>query len=230
MNDRIELAPVALWTGLLPFFVIATTYLMSAVGGHIPLCFPPIEGCTSISSSGRYGLSYFVFKAGIIPSAVLLAAFWILCRRWLLQLGADDGIAPRAMQLCGILAAAFLTLYAVFLGSQGEFYELMRRFGINLFFSFSGLAQILLLSRLWRLNGAGDTEVFADALSVMRLLLLAMLIIGLASIPITNYVAGNYRPRNIVAWNFALLLHAGYIVIWWLWSRTGFSATLGVSR
>ncbi len=230
MTDRLELGWLALWTGLLPFLVINAAYFGSATGGHIPLCFPYLEGCTSISSAGRYGLAYFFFKAGIIPSAVLLAAFWFLSRRWLLQLGDVDGMAVRAMRLLGVLAAAFLVLYTVFLGSKGDFYNLMRRYGVNLYFSFSGLAQILLLSRLIRLRARAAELLPQHLLRTKLLILIALLIVGLASIPISNFIVEKHRPRNIVEWNFALLMIGYYAVTWRLWVKTGFHARLGLDR
>jgi len=228
MSERIALSWVALWTGLLPFLVINAAYLGAAIGGHIALCFPYLEGCTSISSAGRYGLSYFFFKAGIIPAAALLAGFWHLARRWLLQLGDDDNKAVRAMALLGMLAAAFLVLYAVFLGSKGDFYNLLRRYGVNLYFSFSGLAQILLLSRLWRLRARGVDSLPATLLKVMLGLLIALLFVGLASIPISNFIIDKHRLHNIVEWNFALLMISYYVVAWRLWIRSGFHPTLTV--
>jgi hypothetical protein len=229
MSDRVGLRWLALWTGLLPFIVINTAYLGSALGGHIPLCFPYLEGCTSVSSAGRYGLAYFWFKAGIIPSAVLLAACWHLCRRWLLELGDVDELAVRAMCLLGVLAAVFLVLYTVFLGSQGDFYNLMRRFGVNLYFSFSGLAQIILLSRLRKLRAAGIATLPKHLLDTKLLLLIALLIVGLASIPISNFTVDKHPPRNIVEWNFALLMILYYVVTWRMWIRTGFRARLEIS-
>ncbi|MBT8440836.1 MAG: hypothetical protein KJO76_00510 [Gammaproteobacteria bacterium] len=230
MSDRIALGWVALWTGLLPFLVINATYVGSGIAGHIPLCFPYLEGCTSISSAGRYGLSYFFFKGGIIPAAVLLAVFWYLARRWLLELGDDDGTTARAMALLGILAAVFLVLYAVFLGSKGDFYNLMRRFGVNLYFSFSGLAQILLLSRLYKLRARGIESLPHNLLRLMLFLLVLLLVIGLISIPISNFVVDKHIANNIVEWNFALLMISYYVVVWRLWVHTGFSVTLSIER
>jgi hypothetical protein len=228
-DNRLALHRIALWTGLLPFLVINLAYLGSALGGHIPLCIPYLEGCTSISSAGRYGISYFFFKAGVIPSAVLLAIYWALAYRWLLQLGDDSNRTVRAMRLLGVLAAAFLVLYTVFLGSKGDFYNLMRRYGVNLYFAFSGLAQILLLARLKILRERGVVSIPAPLLRTKLLLLIALLVVGLASIPISNFIVDKHRPRNIVEWNFALLMISYYVVTWRMWIRTGFHATLALN-
>ena len=125
----ITLSGVALATWLLPVLTVHASYLLSATAGLIPLCVPYIDGCTSISASGRYGGAYFLFKVGMLPAAVFVGVFWWLCRHWLLALGDRDGSALRAIVLVGILAALFLALYTVFLGSRGEFYSFMRRFG-----------------------------------------------------------------------------------------------------
>ena len=228
-DAHLSLSWIALWTGLLPFVVINVAYLGSALGGHIPLCIPYVEGCTSISSSGRYGLAYFWFKAGMIPAAVLLAFYWALAYRWLLQLGDEVAVASRSVFILGVLSATFLVLYAVFLGSKGDFYNLMRRYGVNLYFSLSGLAQIVLLSRLVKLRKAGARKIPGDLLRIKLLLLIALLVIGLASIPITNFLyVDKHRPRNVVSWNFALLMVSYYVVSWRMWIRTGFHATLGL--
>ncbi len=229
LTGRLRLQWLALWTGLLPFIVINLAYLGSAFDGHISACFPYLEGCTSISSAGRYGPSYYFFKAGMIPAAALLAGFWILCRRWLIELGGDSAIV-RWITVLGVLAAVFLVLYTVFLGHKGDFYNLMRRFGVNLYFGFSGLAQIMLLARLQKLRSKGETQIPNRLLRLMLLLLIGLLIIGLASIPISNFIVDKHQPRNIVEWNFALLMIAYYVLAWRAWCATGFNPSIAIGR
>ena len=49
-----------------PIVVVHVCYLLSAHYGYVDKCNPYIEGCTSISATGRHGPSYFLFKAGTI--------------------------------------------------------------------------------------------------------------------------------------------------------------------
>lgn len=219
---------LALWTGLLPFIVINTSYIVSSAAGHIPACLPYLSGCTTISSAGRYGFSYFFFKAGMIPAAVLLAGFWILCRYWLIELADEKREWGKAIAVLGVLAAVFLTLYTVFLGHKGDFYYLMRRFGVTLYFGFSGLAQIMLLARLDRLRRLNLSRIPDQLLRLMLLLLVGLLIIGLASIPIRFLIVDKKWARNIVEWNFALLMISYYIVVWRAWHATGYRPTLSL--
>lgn len=219
-------------TALLPILTVHVCYLISALPGLIPLCIPYLEGCTSVSSAGRYGAAYFLFKAGMIPSAVLVATFWWLCRRWLLALGDEDSRAGRMMVAVGIVAALFLVLYTVFLGSRGDFYNLMRRFGVTVYFGASYLAQLLLISRLARL-GTANRRLPAGLVRILKGIALALLVIGLSSIPIMHLMPVDWRPdkhrfQNIIEWNFCLLLIANYALIAWAWHysrfRSSFSA------
>ncbi len=228
-RDPIDMGWLALATGILPFFVVNAAYLISIAGDHIPKCIPYIEGCTSISAAGRYGLSYFFFKAGMIPAAVLLAAFWIFCRRWLLILGDTDGRMVRAMVFTGCISAAFLILYSVFLGSDGEFYSLMRRYGVNIYLSFSYLAQLMLLSRLQSLQKTGLVDLPRKLMAGKLTLLIVMLVLGLASIPMSDLFTDKHRPINIVEWNFSVLMISYYVLTWRAWRHTGFCITPEIS-
>lgn len=208
------IAWLALLTGLLPFCVVNLAYLGSASAGHLPWCFPYLEGCTSISSAGRYGFSYFFFKAGMIPAALVMGAFWIVCRRWLLTLGDVNGPMVRAMVYLGCISAVFLILYTVFLGSKGDIYNFMRRTGVIVYFSFSYLAQLMLLGRLRGLQAAKLIAIPAYILNGKLGVLIALLMIGLGSIPISNFVVDKHRPENAVEWTYSLLMVSYYFLTW----------------
>ena len=225
-----SLAWLALATGLLPLLVVNLSYIGSAAGGLVPTCVPYLQGCTSISASGRYGLAYFFFKAGMIPAAVLLAAYWVLSRRWLLTIGDDDSRMARVMVTVGCISAVFLILYTVFLGSKGDFYNLMRRFGVTIYFSFSVLAQMMLLSRLRRICERDDAILPGWVYRGKLILVGSLLLLGLGSIPISNFVADKARPENAVEWMFALLMVSYYFLSWRAWRCTGFAYTTSVTR
>ncbi|MCL4720920.1 MAG: hypothetical protein KJ041_02990 [Gammaproteobacteria bacterium] len=227
-QDGVSLTGLAAGAALLPALTVHLCYGISAFGGLIPLCIPYVEGCTSVSSSGRYGAAYFLFKAGMLPSAVLIGAFWWLCRHWLLALGDRDCMPVRSMVTIGIVAAVFLVLYSVFLGSRGEFYNLMRRFGVTVYFGGSYLAQLLLISRLVKLREGGN-RLPAGLLKALMALALALLATGLASIPVMHLMPVDWRPdkhrfQNIVEWNFCALLIANHALLAWGWRHSQFRA------
>ena len=111
----------------------------------MPACVPYFEGCTSISSAGRYGISYYLFKVGMVCGAVLLVLFW---RGMAAHIRAATGKGAPVVALTGTGGAVFLVLYTAFLGSEGDFYFLMRRFGSLLYFGLTMLAQLMALRRL----------------------------------------------------------------------------------
>jgi len=205
---------LALLTGLLPFCVVNLSYLGSASAGHVAWCFPYLQGCVSISATGRYGFSYFFFKAGMIPAAIVMIAFWICCRRWLLTIGDSDGRPVRAMVYLGCISAVFLILYTIFLGSKGDVYNFMRRTGVIIYFSFSYLAQAMLLGRLQRLQAEKRINIPAYILQGKLTVLIGLLAIGLGSIPISNFVVDKHRPENAVEWTYALLMVSYYCFTW----------------
>jgi hypothetical protein len=224
----VPMAWVALLSGLLPFIVVHLCYAVSVWQGHIPGCIPYLDGCTSISAAGRHGASYFLFKAGMLPAAVLLAMFWLLCREWLIGLGDRPGPELRAMVWIGLTAAVFLALYTVFLGSKGDFYNFMRRFGVTVYFSFSYLAQLLLLARLSRLTRSGLARLPAWILSGKLGIGVTLMMIGLASIPVKNFMADPDRLENAIEWIFALLMVSYYLLTWRAWRATGFRAAFRI--
>jgi len=208
---------------LLPVLTGASCYWLSSSASLIPACNPLLEGCTTISSAGRYGSAYVVFKVGMIPAAIMLGFFWPLCRRWFLSLGGADSVGLRAMAQLGAISAVFLILYSVFLGSHGDFYSLMRRFGVTIYFSFSYLAQVLLLNRLWDERGSGSLDVPNYISTCMFVITVVMLAMGLYSIPLGQVIPDpGDRVINIIEWNFALLLSGWYLLPWLAWRRSRF--------
>jgi hypothetical protein len=122
-----------------------------------------------------------------------------------------------------VTSAAFLILYCVFLGSSGDIYRLMRRFGVIFYFSFSYLAQVLLLNRLWDERRAGRLPLPSAVTSGMFAVTVAMLAMGLYSIPLGELISDPAdRGINIIEWNFALLLSGWYLLAWAAWRYTGF--------
>jgi hypothetical protein len=229
-TDSLAIAWLALLSGLLPFCVVSLAYIGSASAGHVPWCFPFLQGCTSISSTGRYGLSYFFFKGGMIPAALIMAAFWIGCRRWLMTIGDSDGRMVRAMVYLGSISAVFLILYTVFLGSKGDVYNLMRRSGVIIYFSFSYLAQLILLARLQWLQAAGRISLPGYVLRGKLTVVIGLLVIGLGSIPISNFVVDKRRPENAVEWIYALLMVSYYFFTWLACRHTATSMTVAEER
>lgn len=208
--------PVALISWLLPSMAVLITYLVSASLDQVPTCFPFLEGCTSISGAARRDPSIHIFRILMLPTATVIAAYWLLVHRWLGHLGASD---PRRNWITGLglIGALFLVLYVVFLGTDGRAYELMRRYGVTVYFAFTALAQLVLADRLHRLPARIKAEIGPGIIGAKIAFGMLMLMLGLANIPAANFFP-QLQVDNIIAWNFALLMH-GYFgltaIAWW---------------
>lgn len=213
-------ATIALLCFLGPVLTVHVSYAVSAAAGIIPACIPYLDGCTSISATGRHGPGYVLFKAGMLPSALLLIAYWRLCRHWLLEAGDVDGPALRSLLWLGVAGALFMMLYAVFLGHKGEGYNLLRRFGVTLNLGFTLLAQLLLVWRLRRLRDTSSQDAFpAWILTAKTGLVTTLLLLGLGSIPVSNFIADKDPVENAIEWVFCLLMSAFYLLTALAWRR-----------
>src|SRR5262245_30206733 len=101
-------------------------------GGFIPECIPHIEGCVSISRAARHGTGNVVFKVLMLPCAVLQWLHWREAARWIAARHPLQE-AGRWIVPLGIVAAVALAMYAGALGTEGAFYQWMRRFGITFY-------------------------------------------------------------------------------------------------
>jgi hypothetical protein len=55
--------------------------------------------------------------------------------------------------------------------------------------------------------------------------LIVMLLLGLASIPMSDVFTDKHRPINIVEWNFSALTISYFFLTWRAWWVTGFCIT-----
>lgn len=214
---RTTLIALACW--LLPTAAVLTTYLLSATQGQVPACFPFIEGCTSISGAARRDPSIHVFRAMMLPTATLIAAYWLLVRVWLGRLG-DCGRSRDWIAVLGLVGALFMVLYVVFLGTDGPAYEFMRRFGVTVYFAFTALAQLVLAARLQQLDAHARARVGPGVIRAKLTFGAIMLGLGLLNIPAANFFP-HLPIDNAIAWNFALLMHGYFGLTALAWRRAG---------
>jgi hypothetical protein len=219
---------VALAAALLPLVTVHLTYVVAAWLGHVPWCVPHLHSCSSISATGRLAPEYHLFKALMIPAALLLACYWWLGALWLRRLGASHG-RRRALLSLGFCAAFGLLLYSVMLGSIGPQYQMQRRIGITLFFGFGYLAQLLLTELAWHAPGLrlGAPRLLRG----MWLLLLAIMLLGLGSVAVDAWDAGLFdRIVDALEWQLAVLLCLHVAITAALWRRSDFAVHFTVEQ
>ena len=146
------LLPLA--AGLLPLLATVIAYQLSVRLGLAPSCNPFLEGCVSISRAARHDLPNILFRGLMLPAAVLQIATWLLCPAWLSSLRADIDRWHRALPWLGAAAGICLILYGTFLGSEGEGYRFMRRYGTTLYFGLTCIDMLIVSGAIQRLARA----------------------------------------------------------------------------
>ncbi|MFN3842158.1 MAG: hypothetical protein ACK4RW_02710 [Rehaibacterium terrae] len=216
--DRVALGvplwPLPLLAAALPVLATHLAWWLSVQGDYIPLCNPYLEGCTSISRAARHGLGNDLFRMAMLPCATLQALFWLAAHRWLRR--HDPGVGPWVLWL-GVIGAGFLAVYVTFLGTEGAIYQVLRRYGVHMYFAGTFLALMATLRRLARWPGE-------PAYRLLLTVALGMLSLGIASVAVDATVADRAlkeRLENILEWNLGLWLTAMFAVFAWRWRREG---------
>lgn len=213
---------VPLWPlplAIVAILVVAThlAWWISVQAAHIPYCIPYLEGCTSISRAARYGISNHLFRLMVLPCALLVGIHWWLAGRWLAGRGSEGA----AMLVLGVIGALALGVYATFLGTEGEAYRFLRRYGVIVYFGCSYLAQLMFLRRA-RASGPMD----GPSRVLMLAICVAMLALGLVHVVVDALIGGTElqdRLENIFEWHLGVLLVGWFLVHARLWKREGYA-------
>ena len=206
---------LALIITLLPLLVANAVYLLSAYQGYVAWCNPYLDGCTTISQAARSGDSIYLFRATMIAYAVLLIWFWVYAAHWLKLLYGHTTKTARVILWLGVIGALSLIIYIDYLGTTGEVNRFMRRYGIMVFFTFTPLAQLLLLKQHFETLASKSSPKPAmlkpRVLRFQLIVLLSMLVIGLISSTLEATHNKTYESENIVEWIFSLLLNLYFL-------------------
>jgi hypothetical protein len=214
--------------GLLPAAAAAAALWISLAQETIAACNPFIDGCVSISRAGRHGLANHVFRALIVPGAALQGLTWLLCVAWLGNVGAT-GRSLRWLPWLGVLAGVFLVLYGTFLGSEGDAYRWMRRYGVVVYFGFTFLCMLITGGHLRSLALGRRMRIPARLDLVLLGLLVLTLLMGLANVFVPPFFGDDdlkNRLENVLEWYAASSYTIFFIVLAWLWRHTAFRASL----
>lgn len=219
----LDIRNVAIAAWVLAWVGPLAAYLLSANGGYVDWCVPHLTGCDSISASGRHGWGFFVFKATMLPVAGFTFIYWVLCLRWL-ELVAEPNRIDQVIFSLGMIGTAFLVLYVTFLGSDGDTYRALRRYGTVVYFGFTYLAQLLFARRIVQSNIKSRIVMWKYGLAIF------MLVTGLVFATAANFFEDDDFLQNISEWNCASALTAFPLLTWLLWRQTGFAVRFELRR
>jgi hypothetical protein len=219
------LLPLA--AGLLPLLATLIAYLLAIKLGLVPGCNPFFDGCVSISRAARHDLPNILFRGLMLPAAVLQAACWLLCPAWLRSLHADIYRWQWELPWLGAAAGICLVLYGTFLGSEGDAYRFMRRYGTTLYFGLTCINMLIFSGELQRLARA---ERRHRGLALALLALCATLpFLGLAHVLVPLALPGAAARdalQNATEWWGGAIFTVFFFILAWAWRKTGFAAQL----
>lgn len=188
-------------------------------------CLPYWDGCVSISRAVRTGPGLSVFRALMLPTAAVLALTWWLVGRWLGLLRPDAARYARVIGGMGLVGASFLVLYVGWLGTEGEFYGWLRRYGVTVYFGLTALAQLLLVHALWPLRRDPAWRRLRGPVRMLFTLVAVQWLGGVLSVAkrllLDDPVLVD-RLENVIEWWFALALSAAFLALAELMRRTSF--------
>ena len=197
--------------GLLPLFAATGAHWLGVEAGHLPACIPYVEGCTSISATGRHPPGSFLFKAVQMPFAIVLAVVWILALDWLNTFPRQPStLRARLILVFGLSGAAALLVYTSFLGTTEPFYEFMRRFGIYVYFAGTVFAQILVSVGL-RIGALG---------SWMRRVAMLPFLLGILNLVQKSVLDDPDAMENRIEWVAALGMQLWFVLLYVAFRRS----------
>jgi quinol-cytochrome oxidoreductase complex cytochrome b subunit len=151
----------------------------------------------------------------------------LLCAEWLRTLEADRHRLLRALPWLGVAACIFLVLYGTFLGTEGQAYRWMRRYGVIFYFGFTFLCMVIVSGSLWRGTGTGAPAIPARLDRWLVALCAITLAIGLVQVftpPFLDSEDLKNRLENVLEWYAALAFTLFFLALAWLWRHTHFSS------
>lgn len=204
-----------LLTGIVPLIGINLAYWIGVNADILPSCIPYIEGCTSISATGRYPPGDRLFRAVMLPQSVLLAGTWYFAALWLRSLSPRSKAATPAL-VCGLVGAAALIVYVGYLGSKEPIYELMRRFGIYFYFLGTAIGQMILTLALAR----------SRLRQAMLWIVAVPWILGLANFAQKALRADPGMMENTIEWVVSVFIQIWFLLLYVSWRRTDFGVSV----
>jgi len=213
--------------GIAPFIAINVAYWIGMHWGPLPDCIPYIDGCTSISSTGRHPPGSFLFRAVEMPVSGLLLVVWFFTVAWLGNLQVPLGkFRSGWIMAWGTVGAIALLIYVTFLGTEGPFYEFMRRSGVYLYFLGTAVAQIF--ATLHMLKVSALMPGLRRLTSVMLWLCLMPFAIGVLDLILKEVLADPDPMENRIEWIAASLMQAWFVALYVAWRKTGFRTAVSV--
>ena len=216
------LRALPLVAGIVPIVAIFLSYGIGVRSGVLAECNPFLDGCVSISATGRYLPASLLFHAVMLPQSALLLFIWYFASLWLRSV-APDSRAPLIVNSAGLVGALALILYVTFLGTTGSVYEFMRRFGIYLYFLGTAIAQLALALALLSRIRRGHLAHLKRATVAMLWLCILPFALGILNVVLKAVLADADAWENRIEWLAALSMQGYFVALYIAWRESDFA-------
>lgn len=191
----------------------AAGYIFSYIGEFVPWCVPHVEGCTSISRTGRFGTSFYIFKFTMIPVACLAFVYWLDMARWNRVSVPNGHFLNFAPAILGCLGAIALLLQMSVLGIECGICRSIRSYSTSTFFLLMFIAQWFAWFRIRK-------QSERNWVSVLYLTLCCLLSIDFVLFVVVPNVLENTRAlENSIAWRSSYLISLAPAISACSWRR-----------
>jgi len=223
----LPLWPLALLAGGLPLVATLVAWAVSTAQGLIPACLPFVDGCVSVSRAARHGLPNHLFRAVMLPAAVLQGLCWLLAARWLGTLLPPYRLLA-ALAPLGIVASVALVLYGAFLGTEGAAYRWLRQYGTVVYFGGTCICLLITGGGVQRAVAAGRLVLARWVERAMVALALTLVSLGLLNALVAALFGDEIKGRmeNVTEWWGALIFVLGFFALALVWRRVGLTVQL----
>lgn len=222
---RMLVRALPLVAGIMPVAGIFLSYWLAVENAVLPACTPFLDGCVSISATGRYMPGSLLFRAVMLPQSAILLFLWYFSALWLRSI-APSSRAPRMVVAAGVLGALALILYVTFLGTKTPFYEFMRRFGIYFYFLGTATAQLTLaIAVLTSASRTGGRQLRRLGVGMLWLCGLPFAL-GILNLTLKSLLDNADSAENRIEWISALLMQGYFVVLYFAWRETRFSVAV----
>jgi len=197
----------------------------------LPVCFPPLDGCYSISATGRRPPGSFLFRAMMLPHTLLLVFLWYLTTQWLRSLDPDlRRSTSRAIMISGVVGALALIVYVTFLGTKEPLYEFMSRFGIYFAYLGTAVAQLLVALTLARISKALHNERLLKLARVLLTVCAVTFGLGILNSVLKAVLLDANASENQIEWIASVLIQIYFLVLFLAWRLTGMTTSVRIRK
>ena len=191
---------------IIPILTLSICYSLNVINYDL-VSIPFLDGEVSISQIGRQEKTIFIFRTGFIIYSIISVFYYYKITNIL-----SNNHLPNNFFYYSILANIFLIIYLICLGINEVPFNIIRRISIILFIISMFIIHILKTKYLFKVKRRKLLSIKTIYLYIILLLIFLMsLLIIIGSPWINPFFDYPNKLKNIVEWNFMLLVLIYYI-------------------